>query len=253
MLGSELSIIEKRILENSAKTKAVFPEETSLLEFGIKLMWDLTEVTFKAQKDFPKNPNLYANMNLFGRNRQLLTNAYHCMLSAFYGRQLANLRVVLENVNLMRLFNLDHRHAFEWLSSDKQKYFAAEVQQAYKGCASLKRFRAPDVLKEIFSDGKQKKLNSIYKIHGQLCDYAHPNFSGWQEVMGTQGANDVLLDLPTFVDANTDNTLKLMLILMQYTLKTFYETFKPYLEDYRGRIDMWQERYTKIIPRYTGK
>jgi len=104
IFGSNLLQIEKRMLENSTKTKKVFPDETKLIEFGLKLMWDLTEVTLKAQTDVPKNPNLYTNMNLFGRNRQLLTYAYHSMLSANYGTQLANLRVVLENNNLMRLF-----------------------------------------------------------------------------------------------------------------------------------------------------
>src|SRR5664280_1974144 len=111
LFGSDLSKVEKRILENSEKTKKVFSEETNLIELGLKLMWDSTNVTEKAQKDFAENPNLVANTNLFGRNK-LLTNAYSCMLFAAYGTQFVDLRVVLENNNLMRLFNFSHRQAY---------------------------------------------------------------------------------------------------------------------------------------------
>jgi hypothetical protein len=89
----------------------------------------------------------------------------------------------------------------------------------------------------------------IYKIYGQLCDYTHPNFMGWQEIMGVQGANEVLLELPTFVGVNTDNSLKVMLYLMQYTFKTFVETFKPYLKDHAAKLSTWQESYSRIIPK----
>jgi len=93
----------------------------------------------------------------------------------------------------------------------------------------------------------------VYKIYGQLCDYTHPNFVGWQEVMGLKDKTEVLLEMPTFVGANSDNSLKLMLYLMQYTLKTFVETFNQYLRDYETRLSTWQENLGKVMSKYMGK
>lgn len=176
------------MLENSAKTKAVFSEETSLIEFGLKLMWDSTNITQKAQKDFVENPNRVANTNLFGRNRQFLTNAYSCMLFATYVTQFVDLRVVLKNNNLMRLFNFSHRQAYAWLDKDKQNEFSPKIQNRYKKCKTRKHFGPSSVLKKIHKKtGHNKAKINTAKIYGQLCDYTQPNFLGWQELMGIQG------------------------------------------------------------------
>jgi hypothetical protein len=110
------------------------------------------------------------------------------------------------------------------------------------------------VLKEVHREEKQKKVkDATAKIYGQLCDYTHPNFLGWQELMGMQGSIEVLLELPIFVAENTDNSLKVMLYLMQFSIKTFVETFKTYLDGYAGQLNEWQERWNKIMPKYMGK
>jgi hypothetical protein len=255
LFGSDLSKVEKRILENSAKTKKVFSEETNLIELGLKLMWDSTNITQKARKDFAENPNLVANTNLFGRNRQLLTNAYSCMLFATYGTQLVNLRVVLENNNLMRLFNFSHRQAYSWLDKDKQNEFSAKIQKRYKKCKARKHLSPSSVLRKIHKKtGHDKAKINTAKIYGQLCDYTHPNFLGWQELMGMQGSNEILLDLPVFVGENTDNSLKVMLYLILYSFKTFVETFNLYMDVYTAdQLTQWQEKYGKIMPKYMGK
>jgi hypothetical protein len=71
--------------------------------------------------------------------------------------------------------------------------------------------------------------------------------------MGMQGSIEVLLELPIFVAENTDNSLKVMLYLMQFSIKTFVETFKTYLDGYAGQLNEWQERWNKIMPKYMGK
>jgi hypothetical protein len=48
--------------------------------------------------------------------------------------------------------------------------------------------------------------------------------------MGTQGSTEVLLKLPIFVGENTGNSMKVILYLMQFSIKTFVETFKHYLK-----------------------
>ncbi len=72
--------------------------------------------------------------------------------------------------------------------------------------------------------------------------------------MGTQGSSEVLLGLPTFVAENTDNSLKIMLYLMQFSFKTFVETFKPYVDVYNAdMLHDWQEKFNKVMPKYMGK
>src|SRR3990170_1588522 len=115
LFGSSLTEVESRLFENLKKTKAIFPEETRRIEWGLSLMRDLTQIAKEASKEYPRKPNLYVNHDLFARNRQLLLNAYVCLLFSSYGTQFVILRTVLENSNLMRLFNKKPQCAFEWL------------------------------------------------------------------------------------------------------------------------------------------
>jgi len=131
LFGLELSEVENRLFNNIKKTKSTFPEETQIIEFGLALMRDLTQITQDAVNDYKTKPNLFANHNLFARNRQLLLNAYFCLLCSSYGTQFVILRTVLENNNLMRLFNKNPQFAFEWLSEDVQKRFSEETQLKY--------------------------------------------------------------------------------------------------------------------------
>jgi len=177
------------------------------------------------------------------------------MLFATYGTQFVNLRVVLENNNLMRLFNFSHRQACAWLDKNKQNEFSLKIQSRFKKCKSRKHFGPSSVLKKIHKKTGHinAKINTA-KIYGQLCDYTHPNFLWWQELMGIQGSNEVLLDLPVFLGENTDNSLKVMLYLILYLFKTFVETFNIYIDVYTtDQLTEWQEKYNKIMPKYMGK
>ena len=62
-------------------------------------------------------------------------------------------------------------------------------------------------------------------------------------VNGYTRPNEFLLDLPVFVGENTDNSLKVMLYLIQYSFKTFVETFKLYLDVYTAdQLTEWQKK-----------
>jgi hypothetical protein len=94
------------------------------------------------------------------------------MLCSNYGTQFVISRTVLENNNLMRLFNMNPRYAFEWLPQNKQKQFSPKIQLEYSGSAEKKTHDPFWVLKEVLGEEKQKTAKKdTARIYGQLCDY----------------------------------------------------------------------------------
>ncbi len=251
LFGDNLGMLESRIRKNSSVTKEVFPEECNLIEVGLALMWDFTAITREAT-DMAK-PNVYANRNLFGRNRQLLFNAYFCFLSSCYGTEYVLLRTVLENNNLMRLFNSNPQYAFQWLPAEIQSSFPSQTQEKYKGC-NEKKFQPFAVLKQVQNEEKQKRVrDAIGKIYGQLCDYTHPNSSGWQEIMAVQRDEEFLLDLPTISGENADEAMKMLLWLFQFTLRTFVDTYGiDCLLQYSNRWNWWKVTFDRLITKYVS-
>ena len=115
------------------------------------------------------------------------------MLCSNYGTQFVIQRVILENNNLMRLFNKNPKYAFEWLPREQQVTFSAKTQQEFKGCVEKKEFWPSKVRKEFFQEAEKAGLSKLIgNIYDYLSNYAHPNSSGWVEVMGLQGIDEVL-------------------------------------------------------------
>jgi len=251
LFGPKLSEVESRLFDNMRKTKSVFPEETQVIEFGLALMSELTQVTRDAVKDYRNNPNLVTNHNLFARNRQLLLNAYLCALSSSYGTQFVILRTVLENNNLMRFFNKHPQHAFEWLSKEMQERFSEDVQLRYANSKKSSRTFPPSVVRKgVFDSGKEKVRKEIEEFYEQLCNYTHPNFLGWQELVGKQGEIEIILRMPLFIPSNSDKSIGITLYLMQLSFKAFVETFREYLVGFIHDLKNWQDSYNNLIFRY---
>jgi hypothetical protein len=252
LFGSNLNEVENRIFENLKKTKAVFPEETRRIEWGLALMRDLTQITKDAIKDYKTKPNLFTNHNLFSRNRQLLLNAYFCLLSSSYGTEFVILRTVLENNNLMRLFNKNPQYAFEWLSEDAQKRFPKETQIKYgKSGKHDKKYKAGFVRKHVFEEIEQEKVRKdITQFYDDLCHYTHPNFRGWHELTGKLRDIEIILNMPHFQEKNAETAVGISLFLMQLTFKPFVETFKGYLAGFAYQLEEWQSNFNKLILRY---
>jgi hypothetical protein len=252
LFGSNLAEVDSRLFENLKKTKAVFPEETQRIEWGLDLMRNLTQITKEASKDYPTRPNLYANHNLFARNRQLLVNAYVCLLFSSYGTQFVILRTVLENNNLMRLFNKNPKYAFEWLPINRQKRFTKETQLKYGKSGKHDETFDPFPVTNLLYDtmGKAKVKKDINKFYGQLCNYTHPNFVGWQELMGEKGEGEFILNIPSFSTTNSETGIGVTLFLMQVSFKSFVETFKGYLARFAYQLEEWQDNFNRLIPRF---
>lgn len=251
IFGKRLSEVESKLLSNINKTKKAFPEETSTMEFGLELMSYLTKLTQEAVNDFRTNPNYPANLNLFARNRQLLLNAYFCILGSSYGTQFVILRTVLENNNLMRLFNKDPRYAYEWFSNEFQNRFTIETQKKYGQSEKLNVTYKPScVRKVVFEKGKEKVGLGIKEFYEQLCNYTHPNFIGWQELIGYMGKNEIIMNKPVFYWKNTYEAIGVTLYLMQLSFKTFVETFKNFVGPFTYQLKEWQDSYNELILRY---
>jgi hypothetical protein len=249
--GFKLTDLESILFKNTKKTKSIFPDETQLIEFGLELMIRLTQITKDHIEDFWNEPNLVANYNLFARNRQLLLNAYICVLNSSYGTEFVILRTVLENNNLMRFFNKYPQHAFDWFSHEMQERFPEDIKSRYSiSGRKNETFSFKPSTNNIFDVGKEKVKEGILDFYGQLCNYTHPNFLGWRELIGKQDETEFIFRAPQFSINNSENSIGITLYLMQLSFKTFVETFRNYLNGFVGELNYWQENYNKLIYRY---
>jgi hypothetical protein len=252
LFGAKLSDIEYRLLENVRKNKAVFPDEIQQIETGSTLIRDLTEITKETSKGYPEKPNYSTNHELFARNRQLLLNAYVSLLFSSYGTQFVILRTVLENNNLMRLFNKNPQYAFEWLPVNLQKRFTAEMQSKYGKSGKHDRTYYPSFVRKLVFDTveKEKVRDDIKKFYDQLCDYTHPNYAGWKELVVQKQDGERILNVPCFSLVESDTAIGVYLFSMQTTFKAFVETFRGYLAGFAIQLKTWQERNTELLLRH---
>jgi hypothetical protein len=252
LFGSNLSEVNSRLLENLKKTKAVFPEETKRIEWGLALMRDLTQITKEASKEYPTKPNLPANHDLFARNRQLLLNAYVSLLFSCYGTQFVILRTVLENDNLMRLFNKEPQYAFEWLPEKLQERFTKETKEKYGKTGKHDQTYFPSLVRKNVFEGinKAKVRSDIKKFYDQLCNYTHPNFVGWRELTFKKGDAEFVMNMPCFSSENTETAIGVTFFLMQASFKAFAETFRGYLADFAYQLTEWQDNFNKLILKF---
>ena len=250
LFGLKLSKVEDRLPANVKRTKSAFPEETQMMEFGLALLLDLTPILKDAEKDYGKKPGMLANCNLFARNIQLLPNAYSCLLGASYGTQFVILRTILENNNLMRYFTKNPQYAYEWFPRIIQKRFSKETQLAYgKSGKESQTFYPASVRSDIFGT-KGKVKQDIEKFYDRLCNYTHPNFPGWQELIDMKDKHEFIQTLPQFSPDYTYTAIGMTLYLTQYSFKTFTETFKGYILPYALQLTKWQQDYLKMMVRY---
>ena len=253
LFGNSLNDINERLSSNLKTTKSVFPDEIKLIESGMLLLREVTKITGEASKEYPKAPNMFANHNLFARNRQLILNAYVCCLHASYGTSFVILRTVLENNNLIRLFNKNPQLAFEWLPKEQQKKFDQEVQKRFGASGKKNQTYDPmPVTDLVFGDMTNRKIKKeLNKFYGQLCNYTHPNSTGWKELVAYKENFEVIQNMPTFSPVTGENVIGVLLFSMILTFRAFVETFEGYLMEYADQLIQWQNDFLKIMTRYT--
>jgi hypothetical protein len=254
LFGSKLQIVELRIIDNLRKTKEVFPEETGHIEVGLELMGNLTTVTKEASKEYPNKPNLFANHNLFARNRQLSLNAYTSLLFSSYGTEFVIVRTILENNNLMRLFNKNPQFAYEWLPENLQKRFAEEIRTKYGETGAKEKYFDPKFVRaKVFGEQKKTKIrDDIDAYYSDLCNYTHPKFEGWKELVFIEDEQEKIQNMPMFREDTAELGVGVALFTMQTTFKSIVETFRGYWhhENLAFELTEWQSKNLTILPRY---
>lgn len=252
LFGTKLSDTESRLFENAKKNRAVFPEEIQQIEMGLTLLRGLTKITEEASKEYPNKPNYSANHELFARNRELLLNAYVSLLFSSYGTHFVILRTVLENNNLMRLFNKNPQFAFRWFPLSIQKRFTKEVQIKFcKQGMEKQTYKPSFVRKQIFDTVEKETVrDEINEFYRQLCDYTHPNYAGWKELVVQKEGVEMILNVPCFSLKASENATGIYLFIMQGTFKGFVETFHDYLLEFAIQLNSWQEKNRRLLQRH---
>jgi hypothetical protein len=255
LFGANLAEVEARLMENQKKTKEDFPEETLTIEFGLALLRDLTLISKDTLKDYQTKPNLFTNLNLFARNRQLLLNGYFCTLSSSYGTQFVILRTVFENNNLMRYFNKKPQCAFKWLSKEIQERFPEETKLKFGTSGKYDvKFHPTTVREKVFEGtGNEKVRSELETFYHQLCDYTHPNFMGWRElVIPQKNGVEIILNMPRYEEKTAKLAVGLLLFSINLTFKAYVLTFKNYLVVFLDQLKEWNDNYTRLIAKYQG-
>lgn len=251
LFTKHLSEIESRLLQNIKKTSFVFSDEMTVIEDGLLLMTELTEVSAIAISDYRRNPHLFTNHNLFARNRELLLNCYISILTSSYGTHNVLARTVLENNQLMRLFRKNDFKAFEWLSKEAQSRFPTEIQEEYGKSKLVSQTFKPSVVRKVAFYGQVR--SDIQRLYKELSDYTHPNYEGWKHLVYRIGGKEYVLRTPRFVDKITDGLIGLTVYLIKLSIKEFVETFRHYLKEYPNlleKLEKWQKESNQILFRH---
>ncbi len=215
-------------------------------------MRNLTKVAHKAVSEYPIKPNLYTNHNLFSRNRQLLLNAYTSLLFSSYGTEFVILRTVLENNNLMRMFNKNPQFAYEWLPQILQNRFPNKTKAKFGVTGKFERKFKPEFVRDkVFGgEGKEKVKDDIEIFYSELCNYTHPNFNGWKElVFREENSPEMIQNMPRFQDDTAEMSIGVALFSMQTTFKAIVETFRGYWhwENFAFQLADWQNRNLLLL------
>lgn len=191
------------------RTWKIFPEEEKLILASTNLMRRITSISKDAIDEISIKPNLAAVMNLFARNRELVHFAVVCLMNAGYAPTKVLTRAALENTLCMRLFNKKPYLAKEWFA-DPERF--------------RKEWTPKKIRDELFP--KNSRLWRAYNVfYWKLCDYSHPSFKGWSELLHKKG----ILWHPVFNTDYASECLGMVFFIMVQSLQRFDEAFNQWL------------------------
>lgn len=191
------------------RTEKIFPDEIKLILASTNLMRRMTRISKDAIDEISTKPNLSAIMNLFARNRELVHFSVVCLMNGGYTSTKILSRVALENTLCMRLFNKKPILAKKWFS-DPDKF--------------AKEWTPQRIRDELFV--KDSSLWHSYNVfYWKLCNYAHPSFKGWSEIVHERG----IPWCPFFNVNYADGCIGLVFFIIVQSLQQFAEVFDNWL------------------------
>lgn len=208
----QTGLINKGIIR---KTEEIYPDEIGLILASTNLLRRLTTVSKEAFNEVSAKPNLFAIMNLFARNREIVHFSTVCMMNGGYAPTKILLRAALENTLCMRLFRKKPDLAKTWLANpDKFR----------------KKWKPQRIRDELFT--RDSSLwNSYNYFYWRLCDYTHSSFRGWGELYYERS----ILWHPIFNEDYASECIGLIFFIIVHTLQQFSEIFRRWFK--REMID----------------
>lgn len=217
------------------RTEKVFPEEITLLRASTNLMRRLTSITDKMVTLLDKRADLKAIMDLFSRNRDLVHFSSVCLFTGGYPETKILSRVALENFLLIRLFQIEPELAQLWFS-DPKKF--------------REKWKAANVRKRVLSQ-TPKWQESYAKFYWKLCDYTHPSFLGWIELMKSKTEGVYIMWRPNFNPDYASECLGLIFwVIIQSTIG-YTNAFNKWLtQDLRSETMRLMHKVQEMVERH---
>jgi hypothetical protein len=217
------------------KTEGIFPDEIRLLLKSTNYMRRVTRVAEVAIPTFDKQPYLRAVMDLFCRNRELSHFSVVCLLNGGYAETKILSRVAMENYLLIRLFNLKPELSELWFSNPE---------------AFRKQWEPKKIRKTLFGNSPTK-LEGYQKHYSALCDYSHPSFKGWIELMKRVDDSILIASSPEFNADYASECIGLIFYAVIQSVKGFRVAFEQwYTQELRLEEDTLMKKVFEMVTRY---
>jgi hypothetical protein len=231
---------EKRItdlinLRIISKTEKVFLEETTLLRKSTNFMRRVTIIANKAIASFDEQPNLRAVMDLFCRNRDIVHFSIVCMINGGYSETKILSRVAMENFLLIRLFNMKPNLAKYWFSNPEE---------------FRKDWKPEEIRKTVFAKFP-RRTRSYSEFYGLLCDYSHPSFEGWIELMKKVDSKVFIGCRPEFNADYASECIGLIYFIIMQSIKGFEDAFKEWFtKELLSEANLLMPKINEMISRH---
>lgn len=190
-------------------TEKVFPDETRLILASTNLMRRITSVSKDASDEISTKANLSAIINLFARNRELVHFSVICYMNGGYAPMKILSRAALENALCMRLFNKKPELARKWFTSPD------EFREKW----------TPQKIRDDLFPKNSHPWKAYNMFYWKLCDYSHPSFKGWDEVI----RKGRIVWAPIFNEDYASECIGLTFFIIVQSLQQFAEAFKKWL------------------------
>lgn len=162
-------------------------------------------------------PHLGPSVDLFCRSRELLHFSIVCLVNGGYAEAKILLRAAFENAQLIKLFAIKPDLAKEWIFEPEK----------FKNQWTPSKVRRTVVSQE----ANLEVRNGSDRIYANFCEYTHPSFNGWMELLRKQDNTILISAIPEFNAEYASECIGLICFLMIETLGAYFTVYIKYLSN----------------------